>query len=117
MALTFEQQALLRAEIDGDPTLAAYPITPDGSWALADTLNLDAVPAFVVWLSQLSTAEVKLAINWALRQIGKRNRKLNKVAIRTAEEIKKIDSKAARWIAADALRELQSDAVIERLKR
>ena len=60
---------------------------------------------------------VKKAVNWALRQIGKRNRKLNKVAIRTAKEIKKIDSKAARWIAADALRELQSASVIKRLKK
>ena len=60
---------------------------------------------------------VKKAVNWALRQIGKRNLSLNKVAIRTGKEIKKIDSKAARWIASDALRELQSEAVIERFKR
>jgi 3-methyladenine DNA glycosylase AlkD len=59
---------------------------------------------------------VKKAVNWALRHIGKRNPNLNKVAIKTAEEIQKIDSRAARWIAADALRELTSEAVQKRLE-
>ncbi|MFZ1082552.1 MAG: DNA alkylation repair protein [Candidatus Kryptoniota bacterium] len=58
---------------------------------------------------------VKKAVNWALRQIGKRNARLNKAAIKTAKEIQKIDSKAARWIATDALRELTSAAVIKKL--
>src|SRR5659263_172257 len=49
---------------------------------------------------------VKKAVNWALRQIGKRNITLNTLAIETAKNIQKIDSKVARWIAADALREL-----------
>ncbi|PIS07877.1 DNA alkylation repair protein [Candidatus Berkelbacteria bacterium CG10_big_fil_rev_8_21_14_0_10_43_13] len=51
---------------------------------------------------------VKKAVNWCLRQIGKRNKELNKKAIKLAEEIKQIDSKSARWIAADALRELNN---------
>jgi 3-methyladenine DNA glycosylase AlkD len=59
---------------------------------------------------------VKKAVNWALRQIGKRNGALNRDAIAAAKRIRRIDSKAARWIAADALRELQSAAVQERLK-
>ena len=59
---------------------------------------------------------VKKAVNWALRQIGKRNLYLNGKAIETAEEIKEIDSKSARWIAADALSELTSEAVQKRLK-
>jgi len=58
---------------------------------------------------------VKKAVNWALRQIGKRNLALNKKAIKAAEEISKIDSRGARWIAADALRELKSDKVQNRL--
>jgi 3-methyladenine DNA glycosylase AlkD len=58
---------------------------------------------------------VRKAVNWALRHIGKRNVNLNRAAIKTAEEIQKIDSKAARWIAADALRELTSEAVQKRL--
>ena len=59
---------------------------------------------------------VKKAVNWALRQIGKRNIELNKHAIKTAREIAKIDSKSARWIAADALKELTSEAVRARLR-
>lgn len=58
---------------------------------------------------------VKKAVNWALRQIGKRNIHLNKLAIEIAKNIQKIDSKAARWIAADALRELEGEAVQKRL--
>jgi 3-methyladenine DNA glycosylase AlkD len=60
---------------------------------------------------------VKKAVNWALRGIGKRNLSLNKQAIKLAEEIKKIDDKTARWIASDALRELQSEKVQKRLNK
>jgi len=60
---------------------------------------------------------VKKAVNWALRNIGKRNRKLNREAIRVAEKLRKRDSPAARWIAADALRELRSEAVQRRLQQ
>ena len=59
---------------------------------------------------------VKKAVNWALRQIGKRNAALNEKAISTAEKILSIDTKASRWIARDALRELQSEKVKKRLK-
>ena len=60
---------------------------------------------------------VKKAVNWALRNIGKRNLNLNEAAINTAREIQRLDSKAARWVASDALRELQSEAIQARLKR
>ena len=60
---------------------------------------------------------VRKAVNWTLRNIGKRNLRLNREAIRAAERIRKQDSWAARWIAADALRELRSDAVQARLRR
>lgn len=59
---------------------------------------------------------VRKAVNWALRQIGKRNAALNKKAIELAREIIKINSKSAKWIAGDALRELQGEAVQQRLK-
>jgi 3-methyladenine DNA glycosylase AlkD len=59
---------------------------------------------------------VKKAVNWALRQIGKRSLFLNKMAIKTAKEIQGIDSKSARWIASDAIRELTSEAVQKRLQ-
>ncbi len=60
---------------------------------------------------------VKKAVNWALRNIGKRNLNLNRAAINAAKEIQRLDSKAARWIAADAIRELESDAIQSRLRR
>ena len=58
---------------------------------------------------------VKKAVNWALRQIGKRNLALNKQAIEVAEELSTSSQKSARWVAADALRELKSPAVRDRL--
>ena len=59
---------------------------------------------------------VKKAVNWALRSIGKRNRRLNLRAVAVTKEIARMDSNAARWIAADALRELRSAAVRRRLQ-
>jgi len=59
---------------------------------------------------------VKKAVNWALRNIGKRNLNLNRAAINAAKEIQRLDSKAARWIASDAIRELESESIHKRLK-
>jgi len=59
---------------------------------------------------------VKKSVNWALRQIGKRNRALNKKAIDVGKKIGQLDSKSAKWIASDALRELTSKKVQQRLK-
>ncbi|MDQ7818578.1 MAG: DNA alkylation repair protein [Melioribacteraceae bacterium] len=64
---------------------------------------------FFPLIKKYSTDErnfVKKAVNWSLRQIGKRSSFLREHAIKLAEEIKTIDSKSARWIANDALREL-----------
>lgn len=58
---------------------------------------------------------VRKAVNWALRQIGKRSLGLNALAVESAERIKRQDTKSARWIASDALRELKSEKVLERL--
>ena len=58
---------------------------------------------------------VKKAVNWALRQIGKRNKRLNKEAVKVARGIKKINCRGAKWIANDAIRELISPAVQKRL--
>jgi 3-methyladenine DNA glycosylase AlkD len=60
---------------------------------------------------------VRKAVNWALRNIGKRNPKLNRAAIRLARRLRESGSRSARWIAADALRELESDVVRKRLRR
>lgn len=58
---------------------------------------------------------VKKAVNWALRQIGKRNSTLNKKAIETTKEIQELASKSARWIASDAIKELTSKSVQDKL--
>jgi 3-methyladenine DNA glycosylase AlkD len=60
---------------------------------------------------------VRKAVNWALRNVGKRSPRLNRAAIRAAERIRTQGSRSARWIAADALRELRNDAVQRRLRR
>ena len=60
---------------------------------------------------------VRKAVNWALRQIGKRNLELNKQALEAANRIKLQNTKPARWIAADAIRELTSQAVTDRLAK
>jgi len=59
---------------------------------------------------------VRKAVNWALRQIGKRNLALNEMAIRTAKEIQQMDSRSARWVASDAIRELTGEAVQKKLR-
>jgi 3-methyladenine DNA glycosylase AlkD len=60
---------------------------------------------------------VKKAVNWALRSIGKRNMNLHQVAMQAAQEMQKMDSKSARWIASDAIRDLSSDAVQRKLRQ
>ncbi len=60
---------------------------------------------------------VKKAVNWALRNIGKRNPGLNRAAIKAAKDIQKMDSKTARWVASGAIRELESEAVQKRLRK
>ena len=60
---------------------------------------------------------VRKAVNWALRQIGKRNKELRLIAIESAERILKQGTKSARWIANDALRELNDPKVIARVNK
>lgn len=66
---------------------------------------------FLAVIERESTDErnfVRKAVNWALRGIGKRNARLWRAAVAQAKRIRRIDSRAARWIAADALRELEA---------
>jgi 3-methyladenine DNA glycosylase AlkD len=72
---------------------------------------------------------VKKAVNWALRNIGKRDLRLHAAAIATAEailasadELAAVDrrdpaARSGRWIARDALRELRSDKTLARVRR
>ncbi len=59
---------------------------------------------------------VRKSVNWALRQIGKRNGSLRLEALAVAQRLEESESKSARWVGADALRELSSEAVRLRLK-
>jgi len=60
---------------------------------------------------------VKKAVNWALRNLGKRSLAMNAQAVTTAQEIQAHGTRAARWIAADALRELTGEKVQRRLRK
>jgi 3-methyladenine DNA glycosylase AlkD len=60
---------------------------------------------------------VRKAVNWALRQIGKRNLRLNRAALELAQRISEKDSPSAKWVASDAIRELKSEAVQKKLRR
>ena len=74
---------------------------------------------FFPLIKRASTDErnfVKKAVNWALRQIGKRNSSLNEEAIKLAKEIQKINLKSAKWVASNALSELTDKKVLKRIK-
>lgn len=60
---------------------------------------------------------VRKAVNWALRQIGKRNSRLHVKAMKVAQELSKSESKSARWIGKDALRELESKKFVVRNRK
>ncbi|MFZ9954616.1 MAG: DNA alkylation repair protein [Flavobacteriales bacterium] len=79
--------------------------------------KLSAFFPLIEWGADDERNFVKKAVNWALRQIGKRNYNLNQQAIACAERIKLQNSKSAKWIAADALRELRNEKIVERVKK
>lgn len=80
----------------------------------SDRAFLDFLPVIVAGAND-NRNFVRKAVNWALRQIGKRNLSLNQAAISCAQEIAGLDSNSAKWIAADALRELKDHKIQERL--
>nr|CAD6605775.1 DNA alkylation repair protein [Rhizobium sp. Khangiran2] len=59
---------------------------------------------------------VKKAVNWALRNIGKRNHACHAPALAVAEKLSAGDDRTARWIGKDAVRELTSEKILARLK-
>jgi 3-methyladenine DNA glycosylase AlkD len=82
----------------------------------------EALAAFLPLIEREASDErnfVKKAVNWSLRQIGKRSHQLNQAAVATAERIlaEQTGSPAARWVARDALRELTDDKTRSRIKR
>jgi len=98
---------------------AAFSLIAEIAWHDKKMADADFEQFFPVIKAAASDERnfVRKAVNWALRNIGKRNRALNQRATQVAREIQQIDSKAARWIAADALRELQSEAIQKRLAK
>jgi 3-methyladenine DNA glycosylase AlkD len=60
---------------------------------------------------------VKKAVNWAIREIGQRSTELNEAAIAIAQRLQASDSRAARWVGSDALRELTSAKIAQRVAR
>jgi 3-methyladenine DNA glycosylase AlkD len=78
---------------------------------------------FLAWLPLIARGAsddrnyVKKAVSWALRHIGKRNIRLNAAALRAARALRRLDAKSARWIGADAIRELSAEATRPRIRR
>jgi 3-methyladenine DNA glycosylase AlkD len=85
------------------------------SYCMADKkAGNEVYEAFFPLIKEQATDErlyVKKAVNWGLRSIGKRNIDLNKQALFIAKEINQMESKAAQWIAKDAIRELEGEKV------
>jgi 3-methyladenine DNA glycosylase AlkD len=112
------EKAHLWAERDEEFVKRAGLVLP-AALAVHDKKATDAALAqFLPLLEKHARDErnfIKKAVNWSLRQIGKRNLNLNRLAVETAERIKTQNTRAARWIAADALRELKNEKTLERL--
>lgn len=71
------------------------------------------------WIVEAATDErpfVRKAVNWALRQVGKRSMRLREAALAAGQRIAALDTPGSRWIASDARRELTSAAVVARLR-
>jgi 3-methyladenine DNA glycosylase AlkD len=83
--------------------------------AASDTRFIETFPLIKAHASDPRNF-VRKAVNWALRAIGKRNPALNQASVTFAGELLALDDKTARWIAGDALRELESEKIQSRLR-
>ena len=98
---------------------AGFAIMACLAWSNKKATN-EQIAVFLPYIERESLDErnyIKKAVNWALRQIGKRNLTLNSQAVKAAERIKTLNSKSARWIASDALRELRNEKTMLKLKK
>lgn len=98
---------------------AGYALLACLAWhdeAAADEAFLEMIPVIERGATDPRNY-VKKAVSWALRNIGKRNRRLHTVALKAAERLRESDSKPARWIASQSIRDLNSDATARRLKK
>lgn len=87
--------------------------------AVGDKESCDAVFTAFLPLIEQGAADrrdaIKKAVNWALRQIGKRSRGLWPQALALAEKLSASEERAARWIGRDAARELHDERVVRRI--
>jgi 3-methyladenine DNA glycosylase AlkD len=98
---------------------AAYALIACKAWHDKTASNEQLIALFPVIRDGATDPRnfVKKAVNWALRNIAKRNLALNQAAIAFAEELLLVDDKTARWIARDALKEMRSEKMLARLKK
>ena len=98
---------------------AAFALVARLAWVdkqASDTLFQGLLPIIAREASD-ERRYVQRSVDWALRQIGKRNRMLNVEAVAAARELRASGSRGARWVGSQALRELTSEAVQKRLGR
>jgi 3-methyladenine DNA glycosylase AlkD len=121
LAATPDAQRTIRAWTDAD-----HGFTKRCAFAMIARMAVSSAEpdtTFLGWLPLIRAAatdprnEVKKAVNWALRQIGKRNRTLNRAAVACSQEIQALNNQAARWVASDVQRELLSPAVLMKLAK
>ena len=65
MPLTTEQLQTLKTDILADPILNAFPNNSDGAFEIAKAYNLLANPAYIVWKTNVSTAEIRAVLVWS----------------------------------------------------
>lgn len=64
MALTLAQKQIIKADLDADVTLSAFPNTPDGNFEIAKAYNLASNPAFIVWKTSVQPEEYRMGLVW-----------------------------------------------------
>jgi 3-methyladenine DNA glycosylase AlkD len=97
---------------------AAFSLLACLAWHDKNASNERFIEFFPIIKSNINDNRnyVKKAISWSLRHIGKRNLELHKIVLNFSDEIKKLESKNARWIASDVIRDLNSISTKKRLK-
>ncbi len=98
---------------------AAFALLSCLAWHAKDAADQQFIECFPLIKAGASDPRnfVKKAVNWALRNIGKRSPALNRAAIALAEDLLTLGDKTANWVARDALRELRSEKIQQRLEK
>jgi 3-methyladenine DNA glycosylase AlkD len=83
----------------------------------AEDQKLVALFPVIAHGAQDQRKSIQKAVSWALRNIGKRNPNLNQQAITLAQKIRETNTKPAKWVSSDVIRELTSEPVQKRLQK